>query len=111
MSGSVGVNLRLFLFNFLKEVVNVEEKAKRDATLRFFEECKRRLEMEGKVKRHVCIKCVDDKDQMAVGNYLHEQLRGNQDYIDNNIILNIDAENEVNLYFFDECKEIPTLVI
>lgn len=67
--------------------------------------------MANKVIRQITVKCIDEKDQMAVGNYLHEQLRGNEDYINSNIVLNIDAPNEVNLYFFEECKKIPDLVI
>ena len=61
--------------------------------------------------KHICIKCVDDKEQMAVGNHIHEQLVGNKDYMNDNIILNTDEPCEVNVYIFKECKEIPTLVI
>lgn len=54
---------------------------------------------------------MDDKEQMAVGNHIHEQLVGNKDYMNDNIILNTDEPCEVNVYIFKECKEIPTLVI
>lgn len=53
------------------------------------------------------------KDEcMRIGNLIGEQLRGNQDYIDNNIVLNYtDSDNVVRLYIFEECKNIPTITI
>lgn len=53
------------------------------------------------------------KDEcMRIGNLIGEQLRGNQDYIDNNIVLNYtDSDNVVRLYIFKECKNIPTITI
>lgn len=63
------------------------------------------------VKKHIKIKVNDDKEQLAIANSIHEQLVGNPDYIDNRIVLNIDADGEVNLYIFDDCKEDPTIVI
>ena len=67
--------------------------------------------MDEQLKMHITIRTVDDKEQMRVGNSIHHQLRGNKDYIDNNIILNIDTENEVNLYIFKECENIPDIII
>lgn len=67
--------------------------------------------MDGNLKMHVIIKTSDEKEQMRIGNSIHEQLRGNRDYIDNNIILNIDVDNEVNLYIFEECTCMPDIVI
>lgn len=67
--------------------------------------------MNDNFKMHVKITVNDEKDQMAIGNYIHEQLRGNKDYIDSNILLNIDTENEINLYVFKECKNVPTIII
>ena len=48
---------------------------------------------------------------------IHEQLVGNKDYIDSNIILNDSltrcdgTKNEVRVYIFDECKNRPVIKI
>lgn len=67
--------------------------------------------MEDGLIRKITITCSDDKDQLRVGNAIHEQLRGNPDYVNNNIILNIDVKNEVNMFIYEDCKEIPTILI
>lgn len=67
--------------------------------------------MEQNTKMHIKITVQNDKEQEAIGNAIHEQLRGNPDYIENRIILNIDTDNEINLYVFDDCEEVPTIVI
>lgn len=48
---------------------------------------------------------------------IHEQLKGNQDYIDSNIVLN-DSETrqdgtkyEVHVYITDDCKEEPKILL
>ena len=50
-------------------------------------------------------------DRMAIGTAIHEQLRGRQDYIDSNIILNIDTDYAVELYVMSDCKELPKIEI
>lgn len=67
--------------------------------------------MNDKLKMKITIETEDEKDQMTISNHLHEQLRGNQDYIDNNIILSIDVKNTVKLYIFKECENVPDLQI
>ena len=48
---------------------------------------------------------------------IHEQLVGNKDYINSNIILNDSStrcdgtKNEVRVYIFDECKKRPVIKI
>ena len=48
---------------------------------------------------------------------IHEQLVGNKDYIDSNIILNDSStrcdgtKNEVRVYIFDECEKRPVIKI
>ena len=48
---------------------------------------------------------------------IHEQLVGNQDYINSNIVLNDSStrcdgtNNEVRVYIFDECKNRPVINI
>lgn len=61
--------------------------------------------------RHVKITTRNNKEKMDLGNYIHGQLVGKPDYVNNYIILNIDAENEINLYIFEGCKEIPDIHI
>lgn len=67
--------------------------------------------MDNNLKMKITIECSDEKEQMNIGNYIHEQLVGNKDYIDSNILLNIDVENTIRLYIFKECEEIPTISI
>lgn len=67
--------------------------------------------MDKDLKMHVTIRTIDEKEQMRIGTAIHHQLVGNKDYIDSNIILNIDSKNEVNLYIFKECENIPDIVI
>ena len=57
------------------------------------------------------IELSDADTRMAVGTAIHEQLRGKQDYIDNNIILNIDTDYAVELYVMSDCKELPKIEI
>ncbi len=57
------------------------------------------------------IELSDADDRTAVGTAIHEQLRGKQDYIDNNIILNIDTDYAVELYVMSDCKELPKIEI
>ena len=75
----------------------------------------RRTELNGKLDsnliREITIKCADAEEKMRIGMLIHDQLKGNQDYIDCNIILNVDAQNTVKLYIFKECKEIPQILI
>lgn len=63
------------------------------------------------LKMHISIKTINNEEKMRIGNSIHDQLVGNSDYIDSNIILNIDDENEVNLYVFKECENVPKITI
>ena len=67
--------------------------------------------MDNNLKMHITIRTTDEKEQMKIGNSIHHQLVGNQDYKNSNIVLNIDEENEVNLYIFKECEIVPDIVI
>lgn len=51
------------------------------------------------------------KKQLRIGNSIHEQLVGNKDYIDSNIILNIDEENIIKIYIFNECESVPNIIL
>lgn len=67
--------------------------------------------MEKDFKMHIIIITNDEKETMRIGNSIHHQLVGNKDYIDSNIVLNINNKNEINLYIFNECENIPDIVI
>lgn len=69
------------------------------------------MENDKSLKQKITIEVRDEKEQLRIGNFIHEQLRGNEDYINNNIILNIDVENTIRLYIFEECKEVPVISI
>lgn len=64
-----------------------------------------------KLKREITIVCGDEKEQEHLGNFIHEQLRGNKDYMDNNIVLNIDVDDTIKIYIFKECENIPDIII
>ena len=63
------------------------------------------------LKMEVTIVTENEEEKMKVGEHIHNQLVGNQDYIDSNIVLNIDTPNTVILDIFKECKNIPTITI
>lgn len=67
--------------------------------------------MDNDFKMHIIIITNDNKEKMRIANLIHNQLVGNKDYIDCNIILNDYYENEINLYIFNECENIPNIVI
>lgn len=46
----------------------------------------------------ITIYCESDDLKKRVGTKIHEQLRGNPDYIDSRIVLNIDDESRVCIY-------------
>lgn len=46
----------------------------------------------------ITIYCESDDLKKRVGMKIHEQLRGNPDYIDSRIVLNIDDESRVCIY-------------
>ena len=67
--------------------------------------------MENDFKMHIIIITNDNKEKVRIANLIHNQLVGNKDYIDCNIILNDYYENEINLYVFNECENVPNIVI
>ena len=68
------------------------------------------------VKECITIKTEEGKEFETMKK-IHEQLVGNKDYIDSNIILNGSStrcdgtRNEVRVYIFDECKKRPAIKI
>ena len=67
--------------------------------------------MDNDFKMHIIIITNDNKEKVRIANLIHNQLVGNKDYIDCNIILNDYYENEINLYVFNECENVPNIVI
>ena len=67
--------------------------------------------MDNDFKMHIIIITNDNKEKMRISNLIHNQLVGTKDYINCNIILNDYYENEINWYIFDECKNVPNIVI
>lgn len=61
--------------------------------------------------KYIAIECETVEAKKELGQKIHEQLRGNQDYVDTNILLNIDEPLTVQLWFFKECKNIPEITI
>ena len=64
-------------------------------------------------KKIIVINCSSEEDRIITGKLIHEQLKGNKDYIDSNILLDIHSEPNyiIKLYIFEECKEIPKILI
>lgn len=66
---------------------------------------------EADIKRYIAIDCGSVEEKMKLGNSIHNQLAGNQDYIDSNIVLNLDEPYTVQLWFFKDCENIPPITI
>lgn len=67
--------------------------------------------MNGKIKYDITIETANEDEKMAVGNSIHNQLVGNKDYIDSNIILNVDGYETVRLLIFEECTNVPKITL
>lgn len=50
------------------------------------------------------IEVASNEKKLKYGTILHEKLRGHDDYIDSNIILNIDGENTILIDIGDLCQ-------
>ena len=48
---------------------------------------------------------------MELGRKIHNQLVGNEDYIESDILLNVDEDDIVDLYVFEGCKNVPEITI
>ena len=83
---------------------------------------KQKRKIDPKLKRLIWIQCDSEEEMLRVKENIHNQLTGNEDYINCNIILNgsddrmlsedeNDYENEVHVYIFNECKYVPPITI
>lgn len=67
--------------------------------------------------KKIIIQLENEKAMYDVRDKVHEQLVGNKDYIDSNIVLNCSddrndgTKNEVHVYIFDECINVPSISI
>ena len=62
-------------------------------------------------KLYIKIEASTEEEKFKIGNKIHEQLVGNKDYIDSNIVLNIEQPLTVRLWIYDECEDIPEIRI
>ena len=64
------------------------------------------------LKLYLEITTKTEQEAMDLGAIIHEQLRGNKDYIDSNIVLNCtEGDGVVRLAIFKECEEIPQITL
>ena len=69
------------------------------------------------LRKTIIIKTKSYEEEWEVAKKIHEQLKGNKDYIENRIILSMskeipyEVENEVHLYIFDDAESNPEIRI
>lgn len=73
--------------------------------------------MEKDLRRLIVVKTQSKEEELQIGEKIHNQLIGNQDYIDCRIVLNLSSdrddgtENEVHLYIFNDSISDPEITI
>lgn len=66
--------------------------------------------MDEQVWRAVTIETKTDAEKVKIAEYIHKQLVGNVDYIENRIVLNMDEPCKIQLNFFGVRKaDVPHL--
>lgn len=65
------------------------------------------MEKQAKILCDIVYNCVSNEHKMIVGERIHNRLRGCPDYIENRIILNVDEDNTVHLYVYEDSEFIP----
>lgn len=74
-------------------------------------------DLDKSIRRLIIIKTQSDEEEYRVLRKIHDQLIGNQDYVDCKIVLNDSSarrdgtENEVHLYIFEDSKSDPEITI
>ena len=64
------------------------------------------------IQKAIVINTEEFSDTEFISRRIHDQLRGNEDYIETRILLNFDAEkNETTVLFFKDSKSIPPINI
>lgn len=62
-------------------------------------------------KKAIEIECSSNEEKMEVSRKIHNQLVGNKDYTNSNIVINHDEDCIVLVVIFNECKEEPEIII
>lgn len=69
------------------------------------------------IRRQIIIKTPSHEEEYRIAEKIHNQLVGNEDYIECRIVLNMsadradDTENEVHVYIFNDSKSDPEIRI
>ena len=85
----------------------------REKNVSFYEEV---IYMDNNIKRLIRIETNTEEEMLTIKSRIHDQLVGNKDYIDCNIVLNgsddrLENGYEIHLYIFEECTYIPSIAI
>lgn len=67
--------------------------------------------MDNLIKRVIDIEVRNGDEQAEVRDSICSQLVGNEDFINNNIIVDTQDPNYVTVVIFEECKTIPKILI
>lgn len=67
--------------------------------------------LENNLYRKITIETSTDREKMQIGESIHNQLKGNSDYMNNNIVVYIDRTCAVEVFIFANCKDIPQIII
>lgn len=74
------------------------------------------------LRRQIIIKTASHEEEYRIAEKIHNQLAGNEDYVECRIVLNMsadrkitdkddDTENEVHVYIFNDSKTDPEITI
>lgn len=69
------------------------------------------------IKKTIIVKVNSKEEEYAVAAKIHNQLKGNADYIESRIVLNMSGDrrdgtvNEVHLYIFDDAENVPEIYV
>lgn len=58
----------------------------------------------------ITIEVMDENEKLDIVTDIVNQLVDNDDYIKNNIMMNYSTPNMIDIYIYEECKELPRLV-
>lgn len=112
------------VLNKMKEsAINIEDLPEDDDYIQddvweeIYKEKNKMKELMQEARRVIRISTNSKEEEFKVMENIHKQLVGNQDYIDNRIVLNDSStrndgtENEVHLYIFNDCITRPDIKI
>ena len=68
--------------------------------------------MENKTfRKAIEIECSSNEEKEKLGEKIHDQLVGNEEYINNNIILDMTEDCKIHIIVFNECQNEPDIYI